>query len=691
MVNVFMLFAKARQGLTNMSFRFKLPMMISILVCIVLAVTAVVCYSVAAVITLDKSKDEIQSTSDRIGAGLSTSLSLEEQSTFLITTHRTFQDLLEIRNAAESKDNEAFFEENSALVNKANGILADSLAGMEGNSVLILVDRNGTVVAANDPESLGGERADRAYFQEAIQGRNVISEGIISKTLGTLGTVFASPIYNDNKEVEGVLVSTASTSFFVNQLENVKINEEGRVIILDRIGTVMYHSADESLAGKPLESGEYQSLIDLAPSDTLQQGEASTDEKVIFYSKIPRSDWTVIVEDTYRDVQKPLTRMANQMYIVLFSAIAVSIIAGILISQLVTRPISRITLLFKQLAGGDLTVQAQGKYTGEFKELADSFNTMAEGNRQLISSMNHSIGVLNTSTTELDQSAQQTSASITDTTATALEISRAMESQANDTESIVDKFMNVGNKIESVNEMSQSVMLKADEITDAFKNNHEVIDALIAVNGQNEAEVSNISQITVQLAESSSGIHQITGTIAEIANQTKLLALNASIEAARAGEQGRGFAVVASEIRKLAEQTTAQSEDINRIVMQTIDHVEQNNRSVQAIEAIAEQHKSSVSQTKETFNFVTQNMQDMMNQVQAIALEIESIERDKDDVLGAAQNLSASGEEVSASIEEVTATMQEQSGMTGHLAELVQTINGLTKQLAEESSRFKTK
>ncbi|MEK4437572.1 methyl-accepting chemotaxis protein [Paenibacillus sp. FSL K6-2862] len=683
------LFGKVKESMANMSFRVRLPLMISVLVCIVLAVTAVLCYRVAENITLDKSKDEIKATSDRIGAGLFTSLTLEEQSTFLITTHRTFEELLQIRNSGEQSD-DAFFSENSELIDKANGILSDSLAGMEGNSNIILLDKEGIIVAANDPSALKGERADRDYFKQAIQGRNVISDGIISKTLGTLGNAFAMPIYNDDNQVEGVLVSTATTSFFVDQLQNIEINENGSVIILDRVGTVMFHSSDETLAGQKMESGEYQTLIDLPPSEQLQQGEVSSEEKVIFYSKIPRSDWTVIVEDSYEDVRKPLVSMANKMYIVLFSAIAVSIAAGILISLMLTKPITRLTGLFRQLASGDLTVQAEGKYSGEFKDLADSFNTMASANRQLISSMNSSIGTLNTSTTELDQSTQQTSASIADTTTTAMEISRAMESQASDTESIVDKFMNVGSKIASVSEKSQAVKRKADEITNAFENNHEVVDKLIAVNNQNEIEVGNISKITVQLAESSTGIHQITGTIAEIANQTKLLALNASIEAARAGDQGRGFAVVASEIRKLAEQTTAQSEDIKRIVMQTIEHVEQNNRSVQAIEAIAEQHKSSVGQTKETFTFVTQNMHEIMEQVQAIASEIESIERDKDDVLGAAQNLSASGEEVSASVEEVTATMQEQAGMTEHLAEMVQTIDELTKRLAEEAAKFKT-
>ncbi|MDQ0724931.1 C4-dicarboxylate-specific signal transduction histidine kinase [Paenibacillus sp. W4I10] len=90
-------------------------------------------------------------------------------------------------------------------MNKANGILADSLTGMEGSNVIILLDREDVVVAANNPEVVGGERAKRTYFQQALQGHNYVSEGVISESLGTLGTVFAMPIYGDNKEVKGVL------------------------------------------------------------------------------------------------------------------------------------------------------------------------------------------------------------------------------------------------------------------------------------------------------------------------------------------------------------------------------------------------------------------------------------------------------------------------------------------------------
>jgi methyl-accepting chemotaxis protein len=65
-----------------------------------------------------------------------------------------------------------------------------------------------------------------------------------------------------------------------------------------------------------------------------------------------------------------------------------------------------------------------------------------------------------------------------------------------------------------------------------------------------------------ELGNAAREINQVTDVIMEIAEQTKLLALNATVEAARAGEAGKGFAVVANEVKELAKQTNAATDNI---------------------------------------------------------------------------------------------------------------------------------
>ena len=203
------------------------------------------------------------------------------------------------------------------------------------------------------------------------------------------------------------------------------------------------------------------------------------------------------------------------------------------------------------LAEGDLTVQAtvNEDITGA---IADSVNYAVEALRKLV--------------TTIAQSAIQLDAAARQTQALASHLTRATSAQS---KQIGSASESIGAMAASIEEVSGNAERAADVARHSVDVAHKGGDAVRrTIDGMNAIRetIQDTSKRIKRLGESSQEIGNIVELISDIAEQTNILALNASIQASMAGEAGRGFAVVADEVQRLAERAANATKQIEVLV-----------------------------------------------------------------------------------------------------------------------------
>ena len=252
------------------------------------------------------------------------------------------------------------------------------------------------------------------------------------------------------------------------------------------------------------------------------------------------------------------------MIAIVVGGIALAITLGLVIANLISKPLSKLVIVADKIANGDLDVNVDIDTKDEVGMLAKSFRNMTDNMNDVMSN--------------ISSSAQQVAAGSKQVSESSMELSQGATEQASSIEELTA----------SIEEISSQTKQNAENSTEA----NELAEDAKGNASKGKTQMTEMLRSMDEINESSSNISKIIKVIDEIAFQTNILALNAAVEAARAGQHGKGFAVVAEEVRNLAARSANAAKETTTMIEGSIKKVEDGTKIANETAAASEELSS---------------------------------------------------------------------------------------------------
>jgi methyl-accepting chemotaxis protein len=359
------------------------------------------------------------------------------------------------------------------------------------------------------------------------------------------------------------------------------------------------------------------------------------------------------------------TAQANRINLIMAGIVIMTLVASAVFSFLgIARPMTRLNGALGEMAGGNLNIEIPGAGRGdEIGDLAKTVTVIRENAEQkardeaeakvrqdriaaeqrkadmirLANDFEGAVGeiveTVSSASTELEASASTLTSTAERSQQLTTMVAAASEEASTNVQSVASATEELSS---SVNEISRQVQESARMASEAV--------------GQARTTNPRVSA----LSKAAARIGDVVELINTIAEQTNLLALNATIEAARAGEAGRGFAVVASEVKALAEQTSKATGEIGQQItgiqaatQDSVNAIKEISGTIERLSEISSTIAAAVEEQGAATQEISRNVQQAAQGTQQVSSNITDVQRGASEtgsassqVLSAAQSLS---------------------------------------------------
>lgn len=558
-----------------------------------------------------------------------------------------------------------------------------------------IADTSGKVMQAAGVDYKKTADASSAWYNEALTRVNMAFGDVHVNEAGT-DVVSAGAILRDSKNAGGnakakntrllvVDVPIAHIQVIVNSFISI---DDAQAILVDKESLSVLSKSDDTLSGKLSDSTGFLGTI----GDRISQQNYTSmtlNGNIVDFREISGTNWVLVSYVPETTIFAELATLRTTMIVV---AVVVLVILLVLMERMVhfmIKPIRSLTDSIVTMASGDFTVDIKTKGNDEITLMGHSMKDFTVAMRSMINDIS------NVSETLKGQAESSTSVS-----GGLYEASLKQSKTIDELNGTVDRL---SASVQEIAESATALALVVSDTRDSSNNAEDKMNVTVEVAeaGKNdmqkvgeamgliEQSINGLQESIDKVGAASQEINKIVGMIGEIADETNLLALNASIEAARAGDAGKGFAVVATEIGSLATNSNQSVQKIQTLINEVTSLVGET--VDKAKDSVDEINTSSrlVHQAVATFDTIYDNIVDANRVVNDMAANMLKVADVSTNVASITEKQAASAELISRNAGNIASESKNITDDSEKVAETARKLADTSEKLMTQINSFR--